>query len=132
MKVVPEYTGVDGEHLGVRKNKKDHQVQQSTQHYHAHRTTSRRVINFCAIAEAQPGVMHLLYSVREKQQGMGFEYLSLGEVQVHSDLVSPEPCQVIVVGEFCLQLPQLLLGERCPLLPRPAAAFCLAAGGLAF
>lgn len=36
---------------------------------------------------------------------MGFEYLSLSEVQVHGDLVSPEPCQVIMMGKFCLQLP---------------------------
>lgn len=49
------------------------------------------------------------------------EHLSLGEVEVHGDLVAPEPGQVVVVGELGLQLPQLLLGERCTLLPGLAA-----------
>lgn len=60
------------------------------------------------------------------EAGFG-KYLSLGEIQVHGDLVSPEPRQVVVVGEFGFQLPQLLLGEGRPFLPRPAARFRLAA-----
>lgn len=52
-------------------------------------------------------------------------HLPLGEVQVHSDLVSPEPGQVVMVGELGLQLPQLLLGEGGPLLASLAAALRL-------
>lgn len=48
--------------------------------------------------------------------GPGGSHLPLGEVQVYSDLVSPQPGQVVVVSELRLQLPQLLLGERRPLL----------------
>lgn len=48
--------------------------------------------------------------------------LALGEVQVHSDLVSPEPGQVVMVRELSLQLPKLLLGEGRPLLAGLAAA----------
>lgn len=49
-------------------------------------------------------------------------HLALGEVQVHSDLVSPEPGQVVMVRELSLQLPKLLLGEGRPLLAGLAAA----------
>lgn len=53
------------------------------------------------------------FSIREKlwgrkkdlgRQGFG-KYLSFGEIQVHSYLVSPEPCQVVMVGKFSFQLP---------------------------
>lgn len=49
-------------------------------------------------------------------------HLALGEVQVHSDLVSPEPGQVVMVRELGFQLPKLLLGEGRPLLAGLAAA----------
>lgn len=58
------------------------------------------------------------------------EHLSLCEVQVHGDLVAPEPGQVVVVGELGLQLSQLLLGERRALLPGLAAGICLKTGVL--
>lgn len=54
----------------------------------------------------------------EKPRG---SYLPLGEIQVYSDLVSPEPGQVVMVSKLCLELPQLLLGECCPLLSGLAA-----------
>lgn len=49
-------------------------------------------------------------------------HLPLGQIQVHRDLVSPEPGQVVVVSKLGLQLPQLLLGECRPLLAGLAAA----------
>jgi len=55
--------------------------------------------------------------LRTDRQTDRCKYLSLGEVKVHSDLVSPQARQVVVVGELGLQLANLLLGERRPLLP---------------
>lgn len=55
-------------------------------------------------------------------------YLSLCEVKIDGDLISTESCQVVVVGELCLQLPQLLLGERCTLFPGLAAGIHLKTG----
>ena len=52
-------------------------------------------------------------------------HLPLREVQVHSDLVSPEPGQVVMVSKLGLKLPKLLLGEGCPLLSSLAAAIRL-------
>ena len=42
--------------------------------------------------------------------------LSFGEVERDGDLVSSQPGQVVVVVELVLELPDLLLGESCPLL----------------
>lgn len=58
----------------------------------------------------------------------GKAYLSLCEVQVHGDLVAPQPGQVVMMGELGLELSELLLGERCSLLPRLAAGVHLKAG----
>lgn len=55
-------------------------------------------------------------------------YLPLGEVQVDGDFVAAEACQVVVVGELGLQLPQLLLGERCALFAGLAAGVNLETG----
>ena len=44
--------------------------------------------------------------------------LSFGEVERDGDLVSPQSGQVVVVVELVLELPDLLLGERRPLLAR--------------
>ena len=52
-------------------------------------------------------------------------HLPLREVQVHSDLVSPEPGQVVMVSKLGLKLPKLLLGEGCPLLSSLVAAIRL-------
>lgn len=48
-------------------------------------------------------------------------YLSLCEVQVDGYLVAAEPGQVVMMGELCLQLLQLVLGERRALFPGLAA-----------
>lgn len=57
----------------------------------------------------------------QKRRGPLWPYLPLREVQVHGDLISPEPGQIIMVSKLGLQLPQLLLGEGCPLLAGLAA-----------
>ena len=44
--------------------------------------------------------------------------LSLGEVERHGDLVSPESGEIVGVVELPLQVLQLLAGERGALLPR--------------
>lgn len=51
--------------------------------------------------------------------------LPLGEVQVYSDLISAEPGQVVVMSKLSFELPQLLLGEGCPLLAGLAGALWL-------
>lgn len=62
---------------------------------------------------------------KEEERNPGGSYLPLGEIQVHSDLVSPQPGQVVMVSELRLELPQLLLGECGPLLAGLAAALQL-------
>ena len=57
-------------------------------------------------------------------------YLSLCEIQVDCYLVPPQPGQIVVVGELCLQLPELLFGKRRALLPRFAVRVDLEAGVL--
>lgn len=57
----------------------------------------------------------------QRKRGPLGTHLPLGEVQVHGDLVSPEPGQIVMVSKLSLQLPQLLLGEGCPLLAGLAA-----------
>lgn len=52
---------------------------------------------------------------------MRWLYLSLCEVQVDGYLVAAEPGQVVMMGELCFQLPQLVLGERCAFFPGLAA-----------
>lgn len=60
-----------------------------------------------------------------RKGGTPGQHLPLGEVQVHGDLVSPEPGQVVMMSKLGLQLPQLLLGEGRPLLAGLAAALQL-------
>ena len=45
-------------------------------------------------------------------------YLSIGDVQCHGDLVSPESGEVVGVVELLLQVLQLLARERGALLAR--------------
>ena len=69
---------------------------------------------------SRPNLMQVCVMVslyRTDRQTGRCKYLSLGEVEVHSDFVSPQPGQVVVVGELGLQLANLLLGECRPLLP---------------
>ena len=60
-----------------------------------------------------------------KRRGSSMLHLPLGEVQVYRDLISAEPGQVVVMSKLSLELPQLLLGEGCPLLPGLAGALWL-------
>ena len=61
----------------------------------------------------------------QKRRGFSTSHLPLGEVQVYRDLISAEPGQVVVMSKLSLKLPQLLLGEGCPLLAGLAGALWL-------
>lgn len=54
-------------------------------------------------------------------------YLSFCEVQVHCDLITSQPGQVVVMGELSLQLPELLFGKSCPFLAGFAVGISLKA-----
>lgn len=48
-------------------------------------------------------------------------HLPFREIQVYCDFVTPQSCQIVVMGEFGLQFPNLLFGERRALFPWLAA-----------
>ena len=60
-----------------------------------------------------------------KRRGSSMLHLPLGEVQVYCDLISSESGQVVVMSKLSFELPQLLLGEGCPLLAGLAGALWL-------